>query len=156
MTGKRNGWPYRESMRQTHVVTAGQYSNDLRRVGQGNRVKAILSNFGINWPLCANQNCSVRRNNRIKKIPSPDSPGGWGFEQRRDDPQRSLGLNRYRARRNARLQRLQAATHEVTAPQANRVLAHGKRLGDAPAGPASKRQQHRPRSVSLATITRSR
>jgi len=32
MTGKRNGWPYRESMRQTHVVTAGQYSNDLRRV----------------------------------------------------------------------------------------------------------------------------
>jgi hypothetical protein len=36
------------------------------------------------------------------------------------------------------------------------VLTHGECLGDAPAAPATQRQQHRPRSVSLATITRSR
>jgi hypothetical protein len=32
MTGKRDGWPYGESMHQTQVVTARQYSNDLRQV----------------------------------------------------------------------------------------------------------------------------
>jgi hypothetical protein len=44
----------------------------------------------------------------------------------------------------------------LPAPQANRILAHDERLGDGLAGPASKRQQHRLRSVSLAAITRSR
>jgi hypothetical protein len=37
-------------------------------IGQGNRVKAILSNFGISWSLYANQNCSVRA--RVETIES--------------------------------------------------------------------------------------
>ena len=43
-------------------IRADLFCDVNRKLGslQGNRVKAILSNFGINWPLCANQNCSVR------------------------------------------------------------------------------------------------
>jgi hypothetical protein len=75
-----------------------------------------------------------------------------GFEQRRDDSERGRGFHRHRAWRNAGLHRLEAAAHEVAAPQADRVLTHGKRLCDAPAGPATQRQQHRTRSVGLAKI----
>jgi hypothetical protein len=52
------------------------------------------------------------------------------------------------------LQRLDAAAHEGTPPQPNRVFAHAERLGDPRAGPASQRQQHGTRAVRLAAIAR--
>ena len=45
-----------------------------------------------------------------------------------------------------------AAAHEVAAPEPNRVLTHAKRLGDPRAGPARQRQQHRTRPVRFAAI----
>ena len=45
------------------------------RIAEGQSVKAILSNFGVNWSLCSNQNCSVRAQAETieSKSPSPDS-----------------------------------------------------------------------------------
>src|SRR5208337_5449686 len=45
---------------------------------------------------------------------------------------------------------------EIATPQANRVLAYAEGFRDTRAGPAQKRQQHRPRPIRLATIARMR
>jgi hypothetical protein len=71
-----------------------------------------------------------------------------------DHAQRRLTLHRSRAGRERGPQRLDAAAHEVTPPQANRVLAHTKGLGNPWAGPARQRQQHGTRAVRLAAIAR--
>src|SRR5208282_1453346 len=82
--------------------------------------------------------------------------GDRSFQKRRDDAQRRLALHRGWARRHAPLQRCNAAVGEIATPQANRVLAYDEGFPDAPAGPAQKRQQHRPRPIRLATIARTR
>src|SRR5208282_1607537 len=82
--------------------------------------------------------------------------GDRSFQKRRDDAQRRLALHRGWARRHARLQRFNAAVGEIATPQANRVLAYAEGFRDARAGPAQKRQQHRPRPIRLATIARMR
>ena len=62
--------------------------------------------------------------------------------------------HRRRARRDPRLQRRDAASGEVAAPQADRILAHAERLRDLGAGPPRKRQKHGARTVRLAAIAR--
>ena len=85
----------------------------------------------------------------------PVAPVGHGFlQQGRDHAQSRFTLHRGRAGRHAGLQRLDAAAHEVAAPQANRVFAHAERLGDPRTGPAGQRQQHGAGPVRLAAITR--
>ena len=62
-------------------------------------------------------------------------------------------LHRRRAGRDARLQRCDTAGGEVAAPEANRILAHAKRLRDLGAGPTSQSQQHGARPVRLPPTT---
>ena len=83
----------------------------------------------------------------------PVAPVGHRFfQQRGDDAQGGFTLHRRRAWRDAGLQRCDTAGGEVAAPQANRIFAHAKRLGDLGANPTSQRQKHGARPVRLAAI----
>ena len=78
------------------------------------------------------------------------------LQQGRHHPQRRLALHRGRPRRHPRPQRCNTAARIVAAPQPHRVFADAERFADPRTGPARQRQQHRPRPVRLATITRRR
>src|SRR5208282_4626721 len=82
--------------------------------------------------------------------------GDRSFQRGVDAGRGGPALHRGWARRHARLQRFNAAVGEIATPQANRVLAYAEGFRDARAGPAQKRQQHRPRPIRLATIARMR
>jgi hypothetical protein len=68
------------------------------------------------------------------------------------DFERGSGLHRRGARGNARLERVDPATHKVATPQPHRVLAHPESFGDPCAGPTAKRQHYGPGAVGLGSI----
>ncbi len=83
----------------------------------------------------------------------PVGPVGDGLgRQRQGHPERRLALHRRGAGGDRRLQRLNAAFHEIAAPQPDGVFPHAERLSDPPARPTRHRQHNGAGSIRLAAI----
>jgi hypothetical protein len=123
-------------------------------VCRGRRQRNFFSQ-GLGQLRTADAHALARLDLGAKAGDRPVAPVGHRFfEQGGGDAQGGFTLHRRRPRRDARLQRRDAAAGEIAAPEPNRILAHAKRLRNLRTGPARKRQQHGARPVRLPTIAR--
>ena len=112
----------------SHYVRDTAFAEDASRIRKNPDIAARLRSFAYNLIRAAGKGAAMR------KAASLFTGGGPG--------------------RDARLQRCDTAGGEVAAPEANRILAHAKRLRDLGAGlETSQSQQHGARPVRLPPTT---